>query len=113
MRETRAAQLRCKPGDLAIVTRCGVPERIGLLVQVVERCRDGLHDWIAELQGPGVFARGAETGCVMLRRRALMNDWNLTPITGMDLPNEMARLDREASEASRRTSAPVHQPCLP
>ena len=82
------------------MTRCGVPERIGLLVRVVERSFDGQHDWIAELQGPGVLARGAETGCVMRRRRALMNDWNLTPITGMGLPDEMVRQDPAACEAS-------------
>ncbi|RRA04460.1 hypothetical protein DF054_23795 [Burkholderia cepacia] len=83
-----AERLRCRPGDLAIVTRCGVPARIGLLVRVVERCRDSEHDWIAEIQGPGVFARGVDSGHPMLRKRALLWDWNLTPIRGEPLADD-------------------------
>ncbi len=39
-------ELKCKIGDLAIVTRCRVPERIGLIVRVIERCTDRGHDWL-------------------------------------------------------------------
>ncbi len=113
MKQEVKVRLRCKPGDLAIVTKCGVSDRIGLLVRVIERCWDGQHDWLVVLQGPGVWARGAVTGSVTLRRRALLNDWNLTPISGTGLPGEMARPDSEASEASARTFVPAHQPCLP
>lgn len=113
MKEEVKARLRCRPGDLAIVTKCGVPDRIGLLVRVVERCFDDQHDWLVELQGPGVWARGAVTGSVTLRRRALLNDWNLTPISGEALPGEMARPDSEASEASEQTFVPALLPCLP
>lgn len=81
--EVRASGLRCRPGDLAIVTKCGVPGRIGLLVRVVERCAEGTHDWLTELQGPGVVAQDIVTGQTMMCREALMYDWNLTPITGM------------------------------
>lgn len=100
-RETRGNGLRCQPGDLAIVTKCGVEERIGLLVRVLERCLDGSHDWLTELQGPGIVARGMKTGTVSRRRGALMYDWNLTPITGMDLQRRTVRClgDEHLSQA--------------
>ncbi|HDR8908093.1 TPA: hypothetical protein QDA83_003737 [Burkholderia multivorans] len=82
------ANFRCKPGDLAIITKCGVPERIGLLVRVVERCEDDQHDWMAELQGPGIVARGVVTGQPGVRKIALVHDWNLTPIRGDELTDE-------------------------
>lgn len=83
--ETKADGLRCRPGDLAIVTKCGVVERIGLLVRIVEPCVDGRHDWLTELQGPGVSARDVRTGQLRVCQEALMYDWNLTPITGLGL----------------------------
>lgn len=83
--------MRCRPGDLAIVTKCSVPERIGLLVRVAERYLDGTHDWVTELLGPGVMARDVRTGKVGLCTEALMYDWNLTPISGMDLPRQSVR----------------------
>lgn len=100
-REARKGGLRCKPGDLAIVTKCGVVERIGLLVRVLERCLDGSHDWLTELQGPGIVARGMMTGRVSRRHRALMYDWNLTPINGMDLQRRTVRClgDEHLSQA--------------
>lgn len=93
--DAKAAGLRCKPGDLAIVTKCGVPGRIGLLVRVVGRSADGIHDWLTELQGPGVMARSVVTGKLARRTRALMYDWNLTPITGLDLQRQTAHQDQE------------------
>lgn len=30
-----ADRLRCRPGDLTIVTRCSVPERLGPIVKIV------------------------------------------------------------------------------
>ncbi|MDS0802842.1 hypothetical protein [Burkholderia cenocepacia] len=80
-------ELKCRIGDLAIVTKCGVPERIGLLVRVVARA-DAPRDWLTDIQGTGVVARGVVTGKVGLRHRALMNDWNLTPIRGDELIDE-------------------------
>lgn len=95
MKEESKTRLRCRPGDLAIVTKCGVPERIGLLVRVVERCAEGCHDWLTELQGPGIRARDLVTGELRICREALMYDWNLTPITGMGSPH---RTDRAVAE---------------
>jgi hypothetical protein len=80
-------ELKCRIGDLAIVTKCGVPERIGLLVRVIARA-DAPHDWLTEIQGAGVVARGFVTGKVGLRNQALMHDWNLTPIRGEELIDE-------------------------
>ena len=74
------AGLRCKPGDLAIVTKCSVKERIGLLVRVVERHGGARFDWLTELLGPGVVAR----------------DLN-TPISGLDLPRQMCRPEDESA----------------
>lgn len=99
-REKSVGGLRCRPGDLAIVTKCAVPERIWLLVRVVERCMDGKRDWLTEIQGPGVVARGVITGRVALRRMALMDDSNLTPIKGQGSPRRMARQDSAACEVS-------------
>lgn len=100
MKEKSTARLRCRPGDLAIVTKCGVKERIGLLVRVVERCESDAHDWVTELQGLGILARGVTSGRVSLRRRALMRDWNLTPIRGMETLCRTAHPGRAAYEAS-------------
>ncbi len=77
--------LRCRPGDLAIVTKCGVPERIGLIVRVVERCTDSGYDWLTEVQGPGYPGRDIRTGLRGLCKEALVHDWNLTPINGQHL----------------------------
>lgn len=95
------AGLRCKPDDLAFVTKCEEnPQWIGLMVRVLARCLDGRNDWLAEIQGRGVRAPGVNSGHVMRRRRVLLDDWNLTPFTGLDLQDETAHLDQEAFEAS-------------
>ncbi|KWO62588.1 hypothetical protein WT98_30445 [Burkholderia territorii] len=97
--ETKAGvQLRCKVDDLAIVTKCGVRERIGLIVRVVERCGVGVHDWLVKIQGAGVVARDIESGEVRRCAYALMHDWNLTPITGMDLPRQTCLGEAEQAE---------------
>lgn len=113
MNEERIMRLRCRPGDLAIVTKCGVPDRIGLLVRVIERCTDGTRDWLTKIEGAGVIAPGVNTGRVAIRRMALMDDANLTPIRGQEPQCRTARRDLEASGASGRMSAPARQTCLP
>lgn len=76
---------RCKPGDLAIVTKCGVSRRLGLIVRVIERCTDGGYDWLTVIKGRGVRGRDVHTGKIQTCKEALMHDWNLTPITGLGL----------------------------
>lgn len=82
MKEEAKTRLRCRPGDLAIVTRCGVPERIGLLVRVLERCDDVGYEWLTEVQGRGVLGRDVTSGQVRRCGFALMRDASLTPIKG-------------------------------
>lgn len=93
----KTTMLRCKPDGLAIVTKCGVKARIGLLVRIIERCDNGTHDWLVEVQGPGVVARDIESGEVRCCAHALMHDWNLTPINGMDLPHRTCRAEVESA----------------
>lgn len=75
-------ELKCKIGDLAIVTKCDIPERIGLIVKVLARAGNGKHDWLTELQGDGIHAKDVHTGRFRMCTEALMFDWNLTPIRG-------------------------------
>ncbi|WP_186063198.1 hypothetical protein [Burkholderia gladioli] len=83
-------RLRCRPGDLAIVTRCRVPERIGLIVRVIERCNDHGYDWLCELQGPPVWGRDVDSGKKGFWRLGLFRDWNLTPIRGDPVSRDMS-----------------------
>lgn len=105
MKDEGMKRLRCRPGDLAFVTKSRVPERIGLLVRVLERCSNGRHDWLVEVQGPGIMAPGAATGVVMLRKRALMRDSNLTPVKGEGRHRQMARQDHAAAQIAPAVGA--------
>ncbi len=80
--EGKRGGLRCRPGDLAIVTKCSVPERIGLIVRVVERRGDFGYDWLTEVQGSGVRGRDVTTGEVARCGYLLLHDNSLTPIKG-------------------------------
>ncbi|MGS1060513.1 hypothetical protein [Burkholderia glumae] len=71
---------RCKVGDLAIITSCAVPERIGLIVKVIERRDDRGYDWLTEVHGFGVRGRDITTGQVGRCKYLLMHDASLTPI---------------------------------
>ncbi|MGX5879438.1 hypothetical protein MJS38_04560, partial [Burkholderia gladioli] len=83
--------LRCRPGDLAIVTKCRVSERIGLIVRVVERCFEDGYDWVTDIQGPGTKGRDVHTGAICICSEMLARDESLTPIRGSGHP-----LEREA-----------------
>lgn len=96
--ETTGYNLRCRPNDLAIVTRCDIHARIGLLVLIVARSGNGSHDWLAEIQGQAVFACGALTKRPMRRRNVWVNDGDLTPIRGDSC--QMAHSGLESSEVS-------------
>jgi hypothetical protein len=91
--EGQQGGLRCRPGDLAIVTKCGVPERIGLIVRVIERRTERGYDWLTEVQGGGVLGRDVTTGKVGHCGHLLMRDQSLTPL------NSAARLHQQSSPA--------------
>lgn len=92
-------RLRCRPGDLAIVTRCRVPERIGLIVRVVERCFEDGYDWVTDIQGPGTKGRDVHTGAICICSEMLARDESLTPIRGEPLA--------DSESVSRTRPAPV------
>ena len=81
-------ELRCKVGDLAIVTKCDVPERIGLIIKVIGPGVDGKHDWLTELRGRGVWARDLHTRKMRFCGEMLCHDWNLTPIRGTPIDTD-------------------------
>ncbi|HDR9802415.1 TPA: hypothetical protein QDC55_003289 [Burkholderia cenocepacia] len=81
-------ELKCKVGDLAIVTRLPVAERIGLLVRIVESSPELEYCWLVEFQGSGVLGRDIRSKRVMPCRFGLFHDWNLTPIRSDELINE-------------------------
>lgn len=75
-------KLRCRVGDLAIVTKCPVPERIGLFVRVVSASPTAEHAWCVEFIGAPVTGVTVHGGEVRECRQAVAHDWNLTPIRG-------------------------------
>lgn len=79
---TRPQNLRCRPGDLAIVTRCDNPRHIGRLVTIQKRSTLPQSDWIVELVGTPVRGRSIFTGRIGEFARVTVFDWNLTPIAG-------------------------------
>lgn len=100
--EQKAAK-RCKPGDLAIVTKCEVQSLIGLVMRVIEPAVTERHDWITEIQGAGVIAPGAWSRVVMLRRRALMLDECLTPLAAGALHHQEAHSDLAPGGAPKKS----------
>lgn len=74
--------LRCRVGDLAIVTKCPVAERIGLFVRVVAARPTEQHDWSVEFIGAPVAGVVVGSAAVHECRVAAAFDWNLTPIRG-------------------------------
>jgi hypothetical protein len=91
--------LRCELDDLAIVTKCGVRARIGLLVRVIARCTDGGYDWLTEVEGGGILGRDLKTGRLGWCKHVLMHDWNLTPIREEDPPHQQS--NQEAAPVVR------------
>ncbi len=95
MNEETKTRLRCRPGDLAIVTNCAVPERLGLVVRVIERCSEAGYEWLTEVRGWGVWGRDVKSGRVARCRFALMRDASLTPIKGETHRPEQCRPERD------------------
>ncbi|RQY25352.1 hypothetical protein [Burkholderia stagnalis] len=84
------AKLRCRPGDLAIVTKCALSERIGLLVRVLERDLFYGCDWLIEMQGQPILSKTVRSNEPRLCRKAVAYDWNMTPIRGDAVDHELA-----------------------
>ncbi|MBR8164426.1 hypothetical protein KDW98_24985 [Burkholderia vietnamiensis] len=76
------ADLRCKIGDLAIVTKCDARSRIGMLVQVASARPTPAHDWRVRVLGGPVTGRSVYDGRSGEFAHAAVHDWNLTPIRG-------------------------------
>lgn len=111
--EEQQGELRCRPGDLAIVTKSGVRSLVGLVVEILEHSRDLDHDWLIEIQGRGIEAPGMHSGLVMQRRRGLMRDDHLSPISRYEHSRQTVQMHPVASEASARTFEVAHHPCQP
>lgn len=81
-------EMRCRPGDLAIVSRCRNQSRIGTLVRVLRPHSTADYDWDVELLGGSIKGRGIRTGRVAEYRTAAVFDWNLTPLPGQDYSDQ-------------------------
>ncbi|AYQ37634.1 hypothetical protein BLA9940_05941 [Burkholderia aenigmatica] len=90
------AKLRCRPGDLAIISRCGNKRYIGLLVRVDRRCTALDFDWIVEFLGGAVPGHEIGTGAPGDFTHAPVWDWNLTPLAEVE-PESIE--EQEASHA--------------
>lgn len=97
MAEARTTKLRCKPGDLAIVSRCRNPAHIGLIVRIVSSHENGDFDWNVKLIGSPIKGRAIYSGRIATFRRAAAFDWNLTPLPGQEHSNQGEHL-REVPE---------------
>lgn len=76
--------LRCEPGDLAIVSRCGNPRFLGMLVRVIGPHESADRDWSVEILGSPTSGSGYRSGRIGTYRTAAVKDWNLTPIPGRE-----------------------------
>ncbi|AJX79311.1 hypothetical protein [Burkholderia pseudomallei] len=76
------ADLRCKIGDLAIVTKCDARTRIGMLVEIASARPTSDHDWRVRVLGGPVTGRSVFDGRSGEFTHAAVHDWNLTPIRG-------------------------------
>ncbi|WP_195904358.1 hypothetical protein [Burkholderia cenocepacia] len=78
------AILRCKPGDRAIISRCGNTAYIGLLVRVISRHQTPDFDWIVEFLGAPVAGHELYTRLPGTFAFAPVFDWNLTRLPGLE-----------------------------
>ncbi len=77
--EQRTA-LRCKPGDRAIISRCGNDSYIGLVVRIVAPHETPDFDWLVKFLGEPVSGHELYTRKPGIFTHAPVYDWNLTPL---------------------------------
>lgn len=99
------ANLRCKIGDLAIVTKCEARARIGMLVEVVSARPTPDHDWRVRMLGGPVTGRSVYGQRFGDFTHAAVYDWNLTPI------RDEAGFDDEVAVDVRQFLASVLEAC--
>ena len=75
------ADLRCRAGDLAIVTHSCNPAMLGRIV-VVRSYRCDAGRWKVEAMGAPVLGTGFESGSPVLTRDWLFRDSSLQPLRG-------------------------------
>ncbi|WP_186262050.1 hypothetical protein [Burkholderia gladioli] len=84
-----------KPGDLAIVARCGNSSHIGMVVRIIKPSDFPGFDWsVAILSGP-VIGRNLKTGRHGFYSKASVYNWNLMPLGDESLLAD----EQEASHA--------------
>lgn len=102
-----ASNLRCRPGDLALVFRSPQPAKVGRIVRVLRRPRRGecwelRGTWLCEsLSGPFlnvyVWADGSEPEH-RLEMTAAISDGNLKPLRPGDEPEVLTEIDASAAD---------------
>ncbi|KAE8757333.1 hypothetical protein FSO04_24240 [Paraburkholderia madseniana] len=88
--------MNCKPGDLAILTRCPWPENIGAIVEVLEcnvelTAALGDHIWRVKTTGRNLRARDLHTGTLRLFDGGNLSarDSQLRPISGVPVGEDV------------------------
>jgi hypothetical protein len=80
--------MNCKPGDLALVIRAELPENIGIVVEVVERCElFGEGYWLCRARTPRATLNGF--GHVVVADSGSVPDSWLRPISGVPVAEEI------------------------
>ncbi|WP_186087885.1 hypothetical protein [Burkholderia gladioli] len=69
-----------KPGDIAIITRCGNQRYIGALVRIEKPDVSSAFDWIVEFLAGPVDGHELFTGKAGKFTQAPVWTWNLTPL---------------------------------
>ncbi|PYE23141.1 hypothetical protein C7410_10836 [Paraburkholderia silvatlantica] len=75
------SNLRCQPGDLALVVRSASQNNLGKLV-LVEKYHPDLDRWEVRLLGGHQFGTGLKSGAPMFSDRVGFRDSSLHPLRG-------------------------------
>ena len=76
--------MNCKPGDLAVIVRCGYRQNIGGLVEVRSRYRCEQGEWFVMALSPLMTNRGPVSSMAVV----WMDDADLRPIRDQDGEDE-------------------------